>query len=85
MVIIYFNCHFERRLATRFMTKQIGGCEKSIWQYYDSFKQDRPLTMGQFEVTGVVWLFRISPFPNSPLRRAGDFVVEGSNVLSFSS
>ena len=46
---------------------------------------DRPLTMGQFEVTGVVWLFRISPFPNSPLRRAGDFVVEGSNVLSLSS
>ncbi|MBK7058849.1 MAG: hypothetical protein IPQ05_18765 [Leptospiraceae bacterium] len=39
------------------MTKQIGGCEKSIWQYYDSFKQDRPLTMGQFEVTGV------KPFP----------------------
>ncbi|MBP9162496.1 MAG: hypothetical protein KBF99_04900, partial [Leptospiraceae bacterium] len=57
VVIIYFNCHFERRLATRFMTKQIGGCEKSIWQYYDSFKQDRPLTMGQFEVTGV------KPFP----------------------
>jgi len=22
---------------------------------------DRPLTMGQFEVTGVVWLIRISP------------------------